>query len=239
MNPIITLKGATKRFPNGRDIIEALSNVSFELSPGELVAVTGRSGSGKSTLLKICAGIEQVDTGEVTVAGTSLVDVSPQLLAQIRREHIGVVFQQLNLLPSLTARENVALPLELGGTAVRDATAAAERALESVGLAERLALFPDQLSGGEQQRVAIARALVGTRKILLADEPTAALDERTGDQILSLLREQADNGAAVMLVTHDRSLAGLADRVVDLRDGEIHSIVQRPDVDTELAEMWQ
>ena len=239
MNPLISIREATKRFPNGNDIIHALRDVNFDLSPGELVAVIGRSGSGKSTLLKVCAGIEKVERGTVEVAGVALEEASTQTLAEVRREHVGVVYQQLNLLPSLTAVENVALPLELGGMKVDAANAEALKALDSVGLSERVNLFPDQLSGGEQQRVAIARALVGTRRILLADEPTAALDERTGDQILSLLRQQADDGAAVMLVTHDRSLAGLADRVVELRDGAVHSVVVRPDVETELAELWR
>ena len=238
MSELITIHGASKRFPNGNDVITALRNVDFTLNAGELVAVTGRSGSGKSTLLRVCAGIEVVDEGTVNVLGTSLDSASLADVARVRRDHVGVVFQQLNLLPSLTAKENAALPLELGGTSVNEANEAAEQALASVGLSQRLDLFPDQLSGGEQQRVAIARAVVGSRRILLADEPTAALDERTGDSILELLRAQADAGIGVMLVTHDRALAGLADRVVDLRDGEVSSIVTRPDVETELAGFW-
>ena len=147
MNELVTIRGASKRFPNGSDTISALHDVDFTLHAGELVAVTGRSGSGKSTLLKVCAGIEHLDGGTVDVLGTSLHDASLSDIARVRRDHVGVVFQQLNLLPSLTAKENVALPLELGGQSVKDANAAATEALASVGLSERLDLFPDQLSG--------------------------------------------------------------------------------------------
>ncbi len=238
MSALITLKGVSKSFPNGEAMIDALRNVDFELHPGELVALTGRSGSGKSTLLNVCGGIDRADVGAVDVAGRSLVSATPTELAEIRRDHLGIVFQQLNLIPSLTAAENVALPLELGGERVRSARSKADEALASVGLGDRPDHFPDQLSGGERQRVAIARAIVGTKRIILADEPTGALDERSGDQILELLRAQADAGLAVLIVTHDRALAGLADRVVDLRDGAISSVVERPGVDLELTELW-
>jgi len=190
-------------------------------------------------LLKVCAGIEVVDSGSVAVVGTELQGATPAALAATRRHHIGVVFQQLNLLPSLNALENVALPLELDGVGVKDANAAAQVALDRVELGDRGDQFPDQLSGGQRQRVAIARGIVGSRNILLADEPTGALDQRSGEQILSLLRAQADAGAGVVMVTHDRALAGLADRVVELRDGLVSSVVSRPDVETELAELWR
>lgn len=238
MTHLITVRNATKRYPNGTDVITALDGVDFDLAEGELVAVTGRSGSGKSTLLKLCAGIDYADTGTVNVQGTPLETAKPSELAEVRRHHIGVVFQQLNLLPSLTALENVALPLELDGQGVHDANAAATVALDQVGLGDRPDVFPDQLSGGQRQRVAIARGIVGSRKILLADEPTGALDERSGRDILELLRAQADAGTGVVMVTHDRALAGLADRVVELRDGTVGSVVTRPDVATELAELW-
>lgn len=238
MSELITIRAAKKRYPNGTDVIHALGGVDFDLGEGELVAITGRSGSGKSTLLRVAAGIEQVDDGTVTVVGTALADATAATLAATRRHHIGVVFQQLNLLPSLTALENVALPLELDGISVKEANVAAQVALDQVELGDRGGQFPDQLSGGQRQRVAIARGIVGSRKILLADEPTGALDQRSGEQILSLLRAQADAGAGVVMVTHDRALAGLADRVVELRDGLISSVVSRPDVETELAELW-
>ncbi len=238
MKQLISIREAKKRYPNGTDVIHALDGVDFDLHEGELVAITGRSGSGKSTLLKVCAGIEVVDGGTVTVAGTQLEKATPATLAATRRHHIGVVFQQLNLLPSLTALENVALPLELDGVSVSEANAQAQIALNRVELGDRGGQFPDQLSGGQRQRIAIARGIVGTRKILLADEPTGALDQRSGAQILGLLRAQADAGAGVVMVTHDRALAGLADRVVELRDGVISSVVSRPDVETELSELW-
>ena len=228
MNELVTIRGASKRFPNGSDTISALHDVDFTLHAGELVAVTGRSGSGKSTLLKVCAGIEHLDGGTVDVLGTSLHDASLSDIARVRRDHVGVVFQQLNLLPSLTAKENVALPLELGGQSVKDANAAATEALASVGLSERLDLFPDQLSGGQRQRVAIARGLVGERRLLLADEPTGALDEVTGESIMEILRRRCDEGAAALLVTHDPSIAAWGDRVVRLRDGRIDSVTERP-----------
>lgn len=239
MSALITLRSVSKTFPDGTAPVRALDKVDFELFPGELVAVTGRSGSGKSTLLNVCGGIEPADTGSIDVAGHSLIDASVATMADIRRRHIGIVFQQLNLIPSLSAIENVALPLELAGEKVATARAAALDALAGAGLDGRADHFPDQLSGGERQRVAIARAIVGTRRIILADEPTGALDERSGDQILELLRAQADTGMAVLMVTHDRSLAGLADRVVELRDGRINSVVAHPDVELELSELWR
>lgn len=238
MNSLIRLDQVSKRFPNGDVETHALQSVDFELAPGEFVAVIGRSGSGKSTLLNVCAGIERADGGSVEVAGRSLTDASAHELADIRRKHIGVVFQSLNLLPSLTAIENVSLPLELGGERVSSARESAAEALAKVGLSQRGEQFPDQLSGGERQRVAIARAVVGERRILLADEPTGALDERTGDEVLSLLQAQTDAGVGVVMVTHDSALAALADRVIEIRDGQIVSTFTRPDADLELSEVW-
>ena len=238
MTSLIGLRQVSKAFPNGESELQALRAVDFDLAPGEFVAVIGRSGSGKSTLLNVCAGIDIADTGTVTVAGNSLTDVDAQQLAAIRRKHIGIVFQSLNLLPSLTAIENVSLPLELDGMKVGHARKSATEALAKVGLAGRHDQFPDQLSGGERQRVAIARAVVGERRILLADEPTGALDERTGDEVIRLLQQQAAAGIGVVMVTHDSALAALADRIVELRDGQIASVFSRPDTDLELSEIW-
>jgi putative ABC transport system ATP-binding protein len=195
--------------------------VSLTVHPGELVGVMGPSGSGKSTLLNLAGGLDAPTAGEVWVQGAGLGRMSRRELAALRRRAVGYVFQDLNLLPSLTAAENVALPLELDGMGVRRARRAAVAALAEVDLAELGERFPDELSGGQQQRVAIARALIGDRRLVLADEPTGALDSHTGEAVLRLLRARVDAGAAGVLVTHEARHAAWADRVVFLRDGEI------------------
>jgi putative ABC transport system ATP-binding protein len=205
----------------GETAVHALRGVSLSIAPGELVAVMGPSGSGKSTLLNIAGGLDRPTTGEVRVAGETLGGLSRRRLAALRRRRIGYVFQDLNLLPSLTAVENVALPLELDGAGIRKARRAALAALSEVGLSDLASRFPDQMSGGQQQRVAIARALVGERRLVLADEPTGALDSETGEAVLRLLRDRVDAGAAGMLVTHEARHAAWADRVIFLRDGRI------------------
>ncbi|MCA2222933.1 ABC transporter ATP-binding protein [Nonomuraea aurantiaca] len=199
--------------------VHALRGVSLEVSSGELVAVMGPSGSGKSTLLNLAGGLDRPTSGSVTIEGTDLAGVTD--LAALRRGSVGYVFQDLNLIPSLTAAENVMLPRELDGVRSRQAREEALAALASVGVDHVADRFPGELSGGQRQRVAIARALVGERRLVLADEPTGALDTASGDEILRLLRERCDEGAAVLLVTHEPRYAGWADRVVFLRDGEI------------------
>ena len=211
---------------HGRTAVVALEGASLTVESGELVAVTGRSGSGKSTLLNLCGGLDQPTHGRVTVDDTDLADLDAAALSALRRRRIGVVFQHGNLLPTLTARENVALPLELDGAPTREAHCAADAALREVTDADLAERYPDELSGGEQQRVAIARGLVGERGLLLADEPTGALDETTGEGVLALLRRRCDAGAAALLVTHDPAQASWADRVVRLRDGRIESVVE-------------
>jgi putative ABC transport system ATP-binding protein len=181
----------------------------------------GPSGSGKSTLLNLAGGLDSPSQGEVLVEGEVLGTLNRKQLARIRRRHVGYVFQDLNLLASLTAVENVALPLELDGMGVRKARKLAATALDEVGLAELAPRFPDEMSGGQQQRVAIARALVGERRLVLADEPTGALDSQTGEAVLRLLRSRVDAGAAGVLVTHEARHAAWADRVVFLRDGVV------------------
>jgi len=183
--------------------------------------VMGPSGSGKSTLLNLCGGLDRPTRGEVVVEGWVLGTLSKRRLATVRRRRVGYVFQELNLLPSLTAVENVALPLELDGTPIRSARRQALAALADLDLAELARRFPEQLSGGQQQRVAIARALVGERRLVLADEPTGALDTQTGEAVLRVLRARVDAGAAAILVTHEARHAGWADRVVFLRDGVV------------------
>ncbi|MEV4655609.1 ABC transporter ATP-binding protein [Micromonospora sp. NPDC049301] len=216
---VLELRAVHRTHGAGPAAVHALRGVSLAVRPGELVAVMGPSGSGKSTLLALAGGLDRPTGGEVRVEGQPLGTLDRRGLAQLRRRRIGYIFQQLNLLGSLSAVENVALPLELDGTGGRRARAAALAALAEVGLPALGDRFPDQLSGGQQQRVAIARALVGERRLVLADEPTGALDSQTGEAVLHLLRRRVDAGAAGVLVTHEARHAGWADRVVFLRDG--------------------
>ncbi|MET7867506.1 ABC transporter ATP-binding protein [Micromonospora taraxaci] len=216
---MLELRAVHRTHGTGPAAVHALRGVSLAVRPGELVAVMGPSGSGKSTLLALAGGLDRPTGGEVRVEGQPLGALDRRGLAQLRRRRIGYIFQQLNLLGSLTALENVALPLELDGTSGRRARALARAALTEVGLPGLGDRFPDQLSGGQQQRVAIARALVGERRLVLADEPTGALDSQTGEAVLHLLRRRIDAGAAGVLVTHEARHAGWADRVVFLRDG--------------------
>ena len=219
--PVLELRVVTRVHGTGATAVTALRGVDLAVTAGELVAVMGPSGSGKSTLLTLAGGLDTATSGEVLVEGVPLSGLDRAGLAQLRRRSVGYVFQELNLLPALTAAENVALPLELDGMRARDARTHALRALDELGLSELASRFPDALSGGEQQRVAIARALVGERRLVLADEPTGALDSVTGEGVLSLLRARCDDGAAGVLVTHEARHAGWADRVVFLRDGVV------------------
>ncbi|GAA3441828.1 ABC transporter ATP-binding protein [Planomonospora venezuelensis] len=219
-DPVVRLADVTRVHGDGPQAVPALRGVSMEVAAGELVAVMGPSGSGKSTLLNLAGGLDLPTSGAVVVEGTPLTSLSAKELAALRRRHVGYVFQDLNLIPSLTAVENVMLPRELDGVRARTARSEALEILAEVGLAEP-GRFPDELSGGQRQRVAIARALAGERRLILADEPTGALDTPTGDDILRLLRARCDAGAAVLLVTHEPRYAAWADRVVFLRDGEI------------------
>ncbi|MER6585076.1 MULTISPECIES: ABC transporter ATP-binding protein [Micromonospora] len=222
MDPIdgvLELRDVRRTHGTGEAAVHALRGVSLTVRAGELVAVMGPSGSGKSTLLALAGGLDRPTGGEVVVEGEALVGLSARELARLRRRRIGYVFQDLNLLGSLTAVENVALPLELDGAGVRAARQSALDALREVDLEDLADRFPDQMSGGQQQRVAIARALVGERRLVLADEPTGALDSQTGEAVLHLLRRRVDAGAAGVLVTHEARHAGWADRVVFLRDG--------------------
>jgi putative ABC transport system ATP-binding protein len=218
---MLELREVFRTHGTGDTAVHALRGVSLIVRPGELVAVMGPSGSGKSTLLNLAGGLDGPTRGEVAVDGQVLGTLNRRALAALRRRRIGYVFQDLNLLPSLTAAENIALPLELDGRGVRAARRLALAALAEVDLPELGARFPDEMSGGQQQRVAIARALVGERRLILADEPTGALDSQTGEAVLRLLRAKVDAGAAGVLVTHEARHAAWADRVVFLRDGVI------------------
>jgi putative ABC transport system ATP-binding protein len=230
---ILELRDVHRVHGKGEAAVYALRGVTLDVAAGELVAVMGPSGSGKSTLLNLAGGLDRPSQGEVAVDGTVLGECGRRALAALRRRRVGYVFQDLNLLASLTAAENVALPLELDGVGVRRARRLALAALSDVDLDGYAGRFPDEMSGGQQQRVAIARALIGDRRLVLADEPTGALDSQTGEAVLRLLRSKVDSGAAGVLVTHDARHAAWADRVVFLRDGVIVDTagpVDQPDV---------
>jgi putative ABC transport system ATP-binding protein len=218
---MLELRAVTKVYGEGAGEVHALRAVDLVVPAGELVAVMGPSGSGKSTLLTIAGTLEQPTGGDVLVDGTSVTTMTPNEQARLRRRSIGYVFQDFNLLPGLTAAENVALPLELDGMPARQARAAGLAALEELGLADRGDRFPDDLSGGERQRVAVARAVVGERRLLLADEPSGALDSVNAEAVMRLVHTACRRGVAGVVVTHDAQLAAWADRVVFLRDGMV------------------
>ena len=219
--PVLELVDVVKSYRAGATEVRALTDVSLAVAPGEFVSVRGPSGCGKSTLLHLAGGLEDASAGTVLVDGRVVRGMSADERATLRRRDVGYVFQRLNLVPALTAVENVMLPLELDGVAARAAREQAEEALAMVGLRE-VDRYPDDFSGGEQQRIAIARAVVGERRLLLADEPTGALDVRTGDAVVELLASlPATRGTAIVLVTHEPRYASWADRVVSMRDGRI------------------
>ena len=217
----LELRQVSKVYGEGAAEVHALRKVSLEVDAGMMVVVMGPSGSGKSTLLTIAGSLEEPTSGQVLVAGRDIVTMSRNDKARLRRQSIGYVFQDFNLLPGLTAAENVALPLELDGVGARKAREAGLRALDGLGLADRASNYPDQLSGGERQRVAIARAVVGDRQLLLADEPSGALDSANGQAVMRMIHTACQRGVAAVVVTHDAQLASWADRVVFIRDGSI------------------
>ena len=218
---VLRLTDVTRVHGTGAAEVHALRGVSFHVEPGELVAVMGPSGSGKSTLLNLAGGLDTPTAGTVQVEGADLGGLDLAQRAKVRRTSVGYVFQDYNLIPALTAAENVALPRELDGVGRKEARVQALAALERVGIAEVADRTPDEMSGGQRQRVAIARAVVGERRLILADEPTGALDSETGEDVLRLIRDFCDAGAAAVLVTHEARHAGWADRVVFLRDGQV------------------
>jgi len=219
---MISVRGLSMRLASGGRGVDVLTDVSLEVPAGQFLAIAGASGSGKSTLLGLIAGLDQPTAGRIEVAGVDITGLDEDALARFRRDHVGYVFQSFHLLPTLTAQENVAVPLELTGEA--GAAARAATLLAEVGLTERAHHYPVQLSGGEQQRVAVARAMARRPALLLADEPTGNLDSATGKQIIELLVGLNRRlGSTLVLVTHDTALAAHADRVVTLRDGRIVS----------------
>ena len=218
----LELRGISKMYGDGATEVRALDRVDLAVDAGSLVAVMGSSGSGKSTLLTIAGTLEDPTSGEVLIAGQPVSRESRGAKARLRRRVIGYVFQDFNLLPGLTAAENVSLPLELDGVPGRKARVAALKALDRLGLADRASHYPDQMSGGERQRAAIARAMVGERRLLLADEPSGALDSVNGEAVMRLIHDACKNaGMTAVVVTHDAQLASWADRVMFLRDGRV------------------
>jgi putative ABC transport system ATP-binding protein len=220
---MLELRLVSKVYGQGAAEVHALREVSLNVAAGTMVAVMGPSGSGKSTLLSIAGSLEEPASGQVLVAGQELATMSRNDKARLRRRSVGYVFQDFNLLPGLTAAENVALPLELDGVGARQAREAGLRVLDGLGLADRASSYPDQLSGGERQRVAIARAVIGDRRLLLADEPSGALDSASAEAMMRMIHTACQRGVAAVVVTHDPQLASWADRVVSVRDGRIIS----------------
>jgi len=223
----VALEGVTKSYGRGEGTVRALDDISVVFEPGTFTAIMGPSGSGKTTLIQAAAGLDRPDRGTVRIGGTELTGMREPSLARLRRRRVGFVFQSFNLLPSLTAAQNVVLPLRLAGQRPRRSTA--REALARVGLADRARHRPAQLSGGQQQRVAIARALVTEPDVIFADEPTGALDTRSAREVLGILREATDRGGrTLIMVTHDPVAAAVADRVLFLADGRIVDELAQP-----------
>ncbi len=220
---IVQLEQVHLALTSAAGLVPILKGVDFTLHAGEAVGLVGPSGSGKSTLMMVTAGLERASSGKVVVAGTDLSPLDEDRLAAFRRDHVGIVFQSFHLIPTMTALENVAVPLELAGRA--DANAEASRMLDAVGLKARVAHYPGQLSGGEQQRVALARAFVARPRLLLADEPTGNLDRATGDAVIELLFAlNAESGTTLMLITHDPAIAARCGRTLRMEDGRVTTV---------------
>ncbi|MCS4490033.1 ABC transporter ATP-binding protein [Corynebacterium sp. ES2794-CONJ1] len=217
----IELNGISCVFGSGARRVVALDHIDLTVGQGELVAVMGPSGSGKSTLLNVAGLLQQPTSGRVLIDGVDTSNMNDAYAARLRRQHIGVVFQRYNLIPTLTVAENIALPLELEGASFASLTDDIAAALEEVGLSDTFDRYPGEISGGQAQRVAIARALIGPRSIVLADEPTGALDTSSSEEVMKVLRDRVDRGAAGILVTHEPRLAAWTDRIVHVRDGKI------------------
>jgi putative ABC transport system ATP-binding protein len=233
---VVSARGLTRRYGEGETAVHALRGVDIDIEAGHMTAVMGPSGSGKSTLMHCLAGLDTPDAGEVEIAGTEVTGLDDAGLTRLRREHIGFVFQFFNLLPMLTAKENILLPLEIAGEKVDPAWF--DELIDKIGLRDRLGHRPSEMSGGQQQRVAIARALASRPTVLFADEPTGNLDSTTSGEILALMREAVDGfGQTTVMVTHDPHAAAVADRVLFLADGTIVRDLQQTDAATVIRTM--
>lgn len=228
MSELIRIKNLTKKYRIGSEIIHALDNVNLTIAKGEFLCILGTSGSGKTTLLNLTAGLEKPTKGEIYIQKVLLNKVKEQQMSAFRRKHMGYVFQSFNLVPSLTALENVALPLTFDGVPAREREARAKKLLTDLGLKDRLNNKPSEMSGGQQQRVSIARALINNPKIIFADEPTGNLDTKTTQDIMDLLSTTIKtNNQTLIMVTHDRELTRFADRIVEMVDGQIVKITTK------------
>ena len=219
--PLIEFRSVCKTYHMGDTVVRAADNITLSIDEGEFVAIVGKSGSGKSTCMNIIGCLDVPTSGQYLLAGEDVGQMSRDALAQFRNQKLGFIFQQYNLLPKLSVLENVAVPLMYAGKSRRARREIAAQALERVGLRDKLKNLPNQLSGGQQQRVSIARALANTPSVILADEPTGALDSRTGREVLDILRSLHDAGNTVVLITHDNSIAATAERVIRLEDGKV------------------
>ena len=221
--PIVTMTDICKDYAQGKDPVRVLKNVNLTVERGDYLAIMGPSGSGKTTLMNLIGCLDVPTSGEYLLDGKNLQDLSDNALADIRNRHIGFVFQSFHLLPKMDALDNVALPLLYAGVPLKERRARAEEALKAVGLAERSHFLPNQLSGGQCQRIAIARAIVGKPDLLLADEPTGALDSKSGQQIMEIFRQLSGEGMTIIMITHEQAVADCADKCYYILDGVLHT----------------
>ena len=220
---ILKLTDICKDYMQGKEPMRVLKNINLTVEQGDYLAIMGPSGSGKTTLMNIIGCLDVPTSGEYELDGHNLKDLSDNALADIRNKHIGFVFQSFHVLPKMSALDNVALPLLYAGVPLKERRARAEKALQSVGLADRIHFLPNQLSGGQCQRVAIARAMVGNPALLLADEPTGALDTKSGQQIMDIFRQLSENGMTIIMITHELAIAQCADKIYHILDGELQT----------------
>ena len=223
MMPILEMKDICKDYSQGKEPVRVLKNINLTVEAGEYLAIMGPSGSGKTTLMNLIGCLDVPTSGSYRLDGKDLKDLSDNALADIRNRYIGFVFQSFHLLPKMNALDNVALPLLYAGVSLKERRARAAKALEAVGLADRMESLPNQLSGGQCQRVAIARAIVGNPRLLLADEPTGALDTKSGNQIMEIFRKLSDEGMTILMITHEPSIAKCADQCYHILDGELYT----------------